>query len=184
MQIHHVGFRIRGFYRLAQFRPRGDMIPHEAQHRFTILQFWARHGLVATREAFGVSRRTLYRWQRTLTQAGGEPHALAARSRAPHRRRQARWPPALSQEIRRLRTTYPNLGKAKLHVLLQPWCTQQGRPLPSVLHHRAPDRPGSRPHAPSPAPPRCPRPPQARRPAPQDPAAPAAPHPTAGPVRL
>ncbi len=144
MQIHHVGFRIRGFYRLAQFRPRGDMIPHEAQHRFTILQFWARHGLVATREAFGVSRRTLYRWQRTLTQAGGEPHALAARSRAPHRRRQARWPPALSQEIRRLRTTYPNLGKAKLHVLLQPWCTQQGRPLPSVstigrLIARAPD---------------------------------------------
>ena len=50
MQIHHVGFRIRGFYRLAQFRPRGDMIPHEAQHRFTILQFlgsaraWSRRG--------------------------------------------------------------------------------------------------------------------------------------------
>ena len=145
MQVHHVGFRIKGFYRLAQFGHRWEMTPQDAQHRFTILQFFARHGLAATCEAFGVSRRTLYRWKQTLTQAGGQPAALAARSSAPRRRRQATWPAALSQEIRRRRTTYPNLGKAKLHVLLRPWCEQQGLALPSVstigrLIARAPDQ--------------------------------------------
>ena len=83
MQIHHVGYRIRGFYRLTQFGHRWDMIPHEAHHRLKILHFCARHGPAATGEAFGVSRRTLYRWQRALTQAGGDPQALAVRSRAP-----------------------------------------------------------------------------------------------------
>ena len=118
MQVQHVGFRIRGFYRLAQVGHCGEMTTKDAQHRLTILQFFASHGLAATSEAFGVSRRTLYRWQRALTQAGGDPQALAARSSAPHRRRQATWPPALSQEIRRVRTRYPNFGKAKLQVLL------------------------------------------------------------------
>ena len=145
MQIHHVGYRIRGFSRLTQVGHRWDMIPHEAHHRLKILHFCARYGRPATYEAFGVSRRTLSRWQRALAQAGGDPQALAVRSRAPHRRRQALWPPALSQEIRRLRTTYPNLGKVKLHVLLRPWCAQQGLALPSVstigrLIARAPDQ--------------------------------------------
>ena len=145
MHVHHVGFRIRGFYRLAQFGHRWEMTPKDAQHRFNILQFFARHGPAATCEAFGVSRRTLYRWKRNLLQAKGDPQALAARSSAPRRRRQTTWPPALSHEIRRLRTTYPNLGKAKLQVLLQPWCAQQGLGLPSVstigrLIARAPDK--------------------------------------------
>ena len=36
MHVHHVGFRIKGFYRLAQFGPRWEMTPNEAQHRLTI----------------------------------------------------------------------------------------------------------------------------------------------------
>ena len=44
-----------------------------------------------------------------------------------------------------MRTIYPNLGKAKLQVLLRPWCAQQGLALPSVstigrLIARAPDK--------------------------------------------
>ena len=127
------------------------MTPKDAQHRLTILQFFARYGQAATCEAFGVSRRTLYRWKQTFTQADGQPAALAARSSAPCRRRQSMWPPALSQEIRRLRTTYPNLGKAKLHVLLRPWCAQQNLALPSVSTLEgasSPERPKMR-HAPS-----------------------------------
>jgi hypothetical protein len=40
--------------------------------------------------------------------------------------------PRWVSEIRRLRTLHPNLGKAKLHVLLAPWCAQHGIGLPSV----------------------------------------------------
>ncbi len=145
MHIHHLGYRIRGFYRVANLGYRWDMIPNEAHHRLKILTFWATHGPAATQDAYAVSRRTLARWKHTLTQAGGQPAALAARSRAPHRRRQPHSPPALNQEIRRLRTTFPNLGKAKLHVLLAPWCEAHGLALPSVstigrLIARAPDK--------------------------------------------
>ena len=151
MHVHHVGFRIKGFYRLAQFGHRWEMTPNDAQHRLTILQFFARYGQAATCEAFGVSRRTLYRWKQTFTQADGQPAALAARSSAPCRRRQSMWPPALSQEIRRLRTTYPNLGKAKLHVLLRPLvCAAESRlgPVSPPLGASSPE-PDKMRHAPS-----------------------------------
>ncbi len=45
--------------------------------------------------------------------------------------RQASWPPALSHELRSLRTPSPNRGQAKLQVLLRPWGAQPGRALPS-----------------------------------------------------
>ena len=59
MRIHHVGSRIRGFYRLAHLGHPGAMIPQDARHRLKILHFFARHGLAATCEAFEVSRRML-----------------------------------------------------------------------------------------------------------------------------
>ncbi|PZP57540.1 MAG: hypothetical protein DI596_09145, partial [Azospira oryzae] len=64
MQVHHVGYRIRGFYRVAKLGHLWEMTPKDAQERLRILRFWERHGLQATIDAFGVSRRTLYRWKK------------------------------------------------------------------------------------------------------------------------
>ena len=132
MQIHHVGYRNRGFYRVAALGQLWDMTPKDAQRRFEILRFFNKHGLAATRDAFGVSRRTLYRWKAALKAQGGNPAALAAQSCAPRKRRVPKTDPRLVSEIRRLRTLHPNLGKAKLHVLLGPWCARHGIALPSV----------------------------------------------------
>jgi transposase-like protein len=145
MQIHHVGYRIRGFYRVAALGHLWGMTPKDAHRRLEILRFFDKHGLAATRDAFGVSRRTLYRWKATLKAQGGNPAALAAQSSAPKRRRTPNTDPRLVSEIRRLRTLHPNLGKAKLHVLLAPWCAQHGIALPSVstigrIIARAPDK--------------------------------------------
>jgi len=60
MQVQHIGYRIRGFYRVAALGYLWDMTPKDAQRRFEILRFFNKHGLAATRDAFGVSRRTLY----------------------------------------------------------------------------------------------------------------------------
>jgi len=60
MQVQHIGYRIRGFYRVAALGYLWDMTPKDAQRRFEILCFFDKHGLGATRDAFGVSRRTLY----------------------------------------------------------------------------------------------------------------------------
>lgn len=140
--MHHVGYRIRGFYRLAKLGHLWEMTPKDAQERLKILRFWDKHGLQATIDAFGVSRRMLYRWKKALKDAGGNPAALAAKSSAPKRRRRSQTDPRLTAEIRRLRHLYPNLGKEKLSVLLAPWCQEHGLRLPSVstIGARAPDK--------------------------------------------
>ena len=145
MQIQHVGYRIRGCYRVAALGHLWEMIPKDAQERLRMLQFWGKHGRVATRDAFGVSRRTLYRWKAELRVQGGNPAARAAQSCAPKRRRTSRVDPRLVAEIRRLRIQHPNIGKAKLRVLLEPWCMEHRLAVPSEsrigrLIARAPDK--------------------------------------------
>jgi len=132
MQVRHKGYRIRGFYRVAQIGYRWAMRHPDCYKRLKILSFFDKHGLAATQDAFGVSRRTLYRWKAALKAAGGDASALTPRSCAPKRKRRPTTDPRLVEAIRRLRNEYPNLGKEKLHVLLQPWCLEEGIRLPSV----------------------------------------------------
>ncbi|MFQ5432346.1 MAG: integrase core domain-containing protein [Nitrospinota bacterium] len=115
MQWQHIGYGIRGFYRVADYALRCGMVSKKAQIRFDILSFWDRHGTDAACEAFKVSRRTLYRWKGMVKNAGGKAGCLTPRSSAPRRRRKRCWPPQIVDEIRRLRKQHPNLGKAKLH---------------------------------------------------------------------
>lgn len=123
MQIHDFSYRIRGFARLADYAIRWEaMISEKAKHKARVLSFWARHGLKATEEAFGVGRRTLYYWREQLKKGDGKVEALEEPSKAPHRRRRRSWPREVTCEIRRLRTLRPNLGKDKLHVALKPFC--------------------------------------------------------------
>lgn len=145
MQVQHIGHRIRGFYGIAQLGHLWEMTPKDTPQRLRILQFFETHGLAATVDAFGVSRRTLYRWKRALREGGGNPAALAAKSCAPKRKRTPKPDPRLIAEIRRLRGLHPNRGKAKRHALLKPWCAAQDLALPSVstigrIIARAPDK--------------------------------------------
>ncbi|MDE3022693.1 MAG: hypothetical protein KGI54_12685 [Pseudomonadota bacterium] len=41
-----------------------------AYHRKRVLDFWGKHGLDATLDAFKVSRRTLYAWRRAFLSSG------------------------------------------------------------------------------------------------------------------
>jgi hypothetical protein len=109
-----------------------DMICQSAEQRLKVLLFWERHGLAATQEAFGVSRRTLFVWQAQLPRGRGKPHALAPRSTRPKRLRKRQWPPTVVQEIRRLRLIHPNLGKEKLHPFIAQFCGAQRLPVPSA----------------------------------------------------
>ena len=51
MRVQHVGHKIKGFYRLADYALRWGMIATDAQRRWEILRFWQRHGAAATSEA-------------------------------------------------------------------------------------------------------------------------------------
>ena len=123
MQIHRLSYQVKGFGRLADYALRwAHMLTNQAKYKARVLAFWQKHGFQATTDAFPVKRRTLYHWQARLTKGGGQLEALNPRSRAPQTRRRRLWPEAISQEIRRLRTAHPNLGKGKLRPFLLAYC--------------------------------------------------------------
>jgi hypothetical protein len=72
-----------------------------ANDKFKVLCFWDKHGLQATIDAFGITRRTLYYWRSKL-KADGKV-ALNDKSRAPIVKRKRQWDVAIIDEIRYLR---------------------------------------------------------------------------------
>ena len=106
---------ISGWERVLRFR---YMITEKAKQRTRILAFWERHGEEATKEAFMVSRRTLYRWQASLKESGGKLDGLNAQSTAPLNRRKRIIPDEVTKQIITLREAHPRLGKEKIQPLL------------------------------------------------------------------
>lgn len=95
------------------------MITEEAKRRTKILAFWERYGLEATKEAFGVSRPTLFRWQKALEGEGGKLDSLNPKSRAPKKRRMRTIPKEVEDFIIKERQFDPHLSKDKLAVLMK-----------------------------------------------------------------
>jgi len=98
------------------------MITKEAQKRMKILTFWSEHGLKAAKDAFGVSKPTLYRWKK-----GFNPRILESLnpgSRKPKRFRQGKLRVQFGIEtfVINLRQQYPRLGKEKIKPLLDEYC--------------------------------------------------------------
>ena len=132
MRMRWIGHRIEGFKAVADQALYWDMICSSAEQRLKVLQFWERHGLSATQEAFGVSRRTLFAWQAQLRRGRGKPHALKPGATRPKHLRRREWPRALIEEIRRLRMEHPNLGKEKLFPCIERFCRARELRTPSV----------------------------------------------------
>ena len=91
----------------------------EVGRRVKILTFWEKYGEKATLDAFGVSRRTRYRWKSALYRAQCKVNALDPKSTAPRKCRQRRTPLNLLDRIIKLRTEHYRLGKSKLAVILR-----------------------------------------------------------------
>jgi transposase InsO family protein len=90
----------------------------EVKRRVKILDFWHIHGCTATKDAFGVSRRTLYRWQAILKDSKGKLDSLDPKSTAPVSRRKRVIPLEIETFIVNEREAHPRLGKKKLAVLI------------------------------------------------------------------
>lgn len=123
---------IKGYKRFARFCYRLGMISEEANQRYKILQFFERYGLEATKEAYGVSRRTLYRWKSILKNSNGDISSLNPKSTKPHKKREPQTPKIIIDEIKKLREEYPNIGKEKIHYMLKSWCKSKELKLPSI----------------------------------------------------
>ena len=95
-----------------------DMITPQAEERVRILAFWQKHGDSATKEAFKVSRATLFRWQKALRSGGGKIESLVPGSTAPKMRRRRVIPDSVKELIMRERLR-EKIGKEKLARLLR-----------------------------------------------------------------
>lgn len=91
----------------------------EAQRRAMILTFWEKYGLSATKEAFSVSRSTLFLWKERLRRGEGKLTALEQRSRRPKTVRTMSTPLAIVERIIAFRTAFPHYGPRKIVVLLR-----------------------------------------------------------------
>jgi len=119
MQIHSKLANIKGlvstYNEALRFR---DMITQEAEERVRILKFWHKHGDAATKEAFKVSRATLFRWQNILEEGRGQLASLVPKSTAPQTKRQRIIPESVKNLILKEREM-ECLGKEKLAILLK-----------------------------------------------------------------
>lgn len=104
------------YNRVLRFR---DMIQEAAQQRARILTFWQNHGLQTTKEAFNVSRATLFRWQKKLRETKGKLEGLNKTPTIPRNKRKRIVDVKVSDFIISQRNIHPRLGKEKLTILLK-----------------------------------------------------------------
>ncbi|MDP1629687.1 MAG: integrase core domain-containing protein [bacterium] len=100
------------------------MITQKALQKAKVLVFWEKYGLQAAIEAFNVKRRALFYWKEQLQEGGGNLEALNEKSRAPKKKRRRLWPEEVLAEIKRQRWEHPNLGKEKIHPVLEKFCRE------------------------------------------------------------
>ncbi len=60
MQVQHLGYRVRGFYRVARASHLWAMTTKDMTRRLEILGFFERHGKTATCDAFQILPRSLF----------------------------------------------------------------------------------------------------------------------------
>ena len=99
--------------------------------RVKILQFQERYGVKVTKDAFGVSRSTIYGWKKKLEEGGGKLSSIAPTSRAPHHPRKRQVDPRVEGFIKQYRRKHPGVGKTAIHPVLQEYCRQEQIPCPS-----------------------------------------------------
>lgn len=103
----------------------------EIEHRLKIIAFFDRYGAAATREAFNISRSTVYLWKKRLKAAGGKLSSLAPGNKAPLTKRKRHVPKLIEEFIIKYRTEHPGVDKLTITPLLKVACMKAGINPPS-----------------------------------------------------
>ena len=133
MHIHCKYSGLKGFLTVYNDAVRYQyMITEKALTKAKALVFWEKYGIDATIEAFGIKRRTLFLWKSDFIKGNKKVESLNEKKRTPKNKRKRIWNEGIVKEIERLRDTYPNLGKDKLHFFLSEFCNEQKLKCPSI----------------------------------------------------
>lgn len=111
----------------------GFGVSEKAKFRLHCIKFFQKNGWERFHDAFpGVSRPTVYRWRKRLTDSGGCLNSLVPCSTRPQTTRQMTVPAQVLLFLKAMRRQHPHLSKYKLKVFLDEWCRQQELPVYSV----------------------------------------------------
>ena len=97
-----------------------------AQKRLEIIQFFIKHGEVATKEAFGADRKVVSRWRSRLTKSRGSLSSLVPISTRPHTVRTSQTDSRIIDFIKGVREEHPRTGKEKVRLDLDEYCQLLG----------------------------------------------------------
>ncbi len=125
------------YFKIAPTKEVRNMVSHVrrfdlsdvAKERLKIINFYVRFGEKATKEAFGVDRKTLYVWKKRLKTSQGNLGSLKPYSTAPKRVRSIEVNPKVLSFVKALRKVHPKLGKRKIKPILDSFCKKEGLPL-------------------------------------------------------
>ena len=87
----------------------------EAKKRVKIINHFNNFGLESTKDAFGVSKASIYRWKKKIEDHPRNLKILNKKSTAPINKRKMDIDSNLEQEIIRLRTMNPCMGKTQIY---------------------------------------------------------------------
>ena len=114
MRTKFVGKWINGFGKFSRLSTILMNKSKEVKRREKILYFWEKHGFEATKDAFDVSRSTLYEWRKKQKEKALEP-----KSKRPKRTRIPLTPQWIVDEVITIREALPYFGKDKIYDILK-----------------------------------------------------------------
>jgi transposase InsO family protein len=99
----------------------------EVEDKIKILLFFDKYGLNPTKDAFLVSRSTIYLWRKKIKDGNGSLLGLINRSKRPYNTRRMLVDKDIFEFIKKFREDYPRLGKEKIKPLLDEYCRSNSK---------------------------------------------------------
>jgi len=126
MQVRHqISYQLPKIYKVIKIceglTAKGRVI---AEQKVNIIKFYDKHGLEATKDAYKVSKSTIYNWKAKLKAGRGALKALIPESTAPIKNRKSKISQFIRQFIKDYRNKHPCTGQHIIKPLLDNYCTQ------------------------------------------------------------
>lgn len=111
-----------------QYKQYLKLITHNeiVRERLKIINFFDGFGPKATREAFGYSRSTVYLWKKKYKDSKSNLESLVPKSKRPKNTRVMVTDERILSFIKNLRENNYRFGKAKIKILLDEYCEEEG----------------------------------------------------------
>lgn len=103
-----------------------------AKFRLQVINFYAKHGLVATKEAFKVGRSSIFAWKKSYEESRGNLLSLLPTSTKPKTTRRMIVDQKILEFIKNLRESNGRIGKEKVKILSDAYCQSKNLPLISA----------------------------------------------------